>query len=293
MNVNYELYKIFFVVANSKTITEASRKLFISQPAVTQSINNLEKQLNTTLFIRNTKGTKLTKAGKELYEQIKPAIEQILAAEQNISLKQNIKQKKLTIGINDAFLQQYIIKALKKLTLTNQHVVVCIREQATNLLLSEMADEKIDLIITTLNNEYIDNRELETTRLTKLHFCIIESAYSKTLLNHKDLNNSKIICNDIEIIKKLGIDNKNIIVVDNYHQIYELVAQNVGLGIIPIEFLDTYLNDDKVNILKENILTKDIYLIVNKTFVNRYATRLKNLVIENISIDVKHSTEQR
>ena len=94
MNVNYELYKIFFVVANSKTITEASRKLFISQPAVTQSINNLEKQLNTTLFIRNTKGTKLTKAGKELYEQIKPAIEQILAAEQNISLKQNIKQKK-------------------------------------------------------------------------------------------------------------------------------------------------------------------------------------------------------
>lgn len=293
MNVNYELYKIFFVVANSKTITEASRKLFISQPAVTQSINNLEKQLNTTLFIRNTKGTKLTKAGKELYEQIKPAIEQILAAEQNISLKQNIKQKKLTIGINDAFLQQYIIKALKKLTLTNQHVVVCIREQATNLLLSEMADEKIDLIITTLNNEYIDNREFETTRLTKLHFCIIESAYSKTLLNHKDLNNSKIICNDIEIIKKLGIDNKNIIVVDNYHQIYELVAQNVGLGIIPIEFLDTYLNDDKVNILKENILTKDIYLIVNKTFVNRYATRLKNLVIENISIDVKHLTEQR
>ena len=293
MNVNYELYKIFFVVANSKTITEASRKLFISQPAITQSINNLEKQLNTTLFIRNTKGTKLTKAGKELYEQIKPAIEQILAAEQNISLKQNIKQKKLTIGINDAFLQQYIIKALKKLTLTNQHVVVCIREQATNLLLSEMADEKIDLIITTLNNEYIDNREFETTRLTKLHFCIIESAYSKTLLNHKDLNNSKIICNDIEIIKKLGIDNKNIIVVDNYHQIYELVAQNVGLGIIPIEFLDTYLNDDKVNILKENILTKDIYLIVNKTFVNRYATRLKNLVIENISIDVKHLTEQR
>ena len=293
MNVNYELYKIFFVVANSKTITEASRKLVISQPAVTQSINNLEKQLNTTLFIRNTKGTKLTKAGKELYEQIKPAIEQILAAEQNISLKQNIKQKKLTIGINDAFLQQYIIKALKKLTLTNQHVVVCIREQATNLLLSEMADEKIDLIITTLNNEYIDNREFETTRLTKLHFCIIESAYSKTLLNHKDLNNSKIICNDIEIIKKLGIDNKNIIVVDNYHQIYELVAQNVGLGIIPIEFLDTYLNDDKVNILKENILTKDIYLIVNKTFVNRYATRLKNLVIENISIDVKHLTEQR
>ncbi len=291
MNVNYELYKIFFVVANSKTITEAAKKLFISQPAVTQSINNLEKQLNTTLFIRNTKGTKLTKAGKELYEQIKPAIEQILAAEQNISLKQNIKQNKLTIGINDAFLQQYVIKALKKLTLTNQNIVVCIREQKANLLLSEMSDEKIDLIITTLNNEYIDNRVFETTRLTKLHFCIIENAYSKTFLNHKDLNNSKIICNDIEIINNLEIDNKNIIVVDNYYQIYELVAQNVGLGIIPVEFINTYLNN-KVDIIKNDVATTDIYLIVNKAFMNRYANKLKKLIIENINIDKERQFEQ-
>lgn len=293
MNVNYELYKIFFVVANSKTITEAAKKLFISQPAVTQSINNLEKQLNTTLFIRNTKGTKLTKAGKELYEQIKPAIEQILVAEQNISLKQNSKQKNLTIGITDTFLQKYIVKALKKLTLKNQNLVVSIREQKINLLLSEMHDEKINLIITTLNNENIDKNYFETIKLTQLHFCLIENIYSKSCFNYKDLVNCRFICNDIEIINKLKLEHKNIIVVDNYYQIYELVIQNIGFGIIPIEFLDTYLNNDKVNILKENILTKDIYLIVNKTFVNRYATKLKNLIIENINIDVKKTIDQK
>lgn len=284
MNVNYELYKIFFVVANSKTITEAAKKLFISQPAVTQSINNLEKQLNTTLFIRNTKGTKLTKTGKELYKQIKPAIEQILSAEKNLSLKQS-KQKKLIIGINDAFLQQYIIKALKKLTLKYSNVLVGIHEHSTNLLLNEMMEEKIDFIITTLNKDNIDKNNFEITKLTQLHFCIIKNIFSNTTFSYNDLKNNKIICNDIEIINNLKIENKNTIIVDNYYQIYELVLQNVGVGVIPIEFVNNYLNDKKVEIIREDVAITDIYLILNKENINIYATKFKNLIVENFNIN--------
>lgn len=285
MNVNYELYKIFFVVANSKTITEAAKKLFISQPAVTQSINNLEKQLNTTLFIRNTKGTKLTKTGKELYKQIKPAVEQILNAEKNLSLKQSNKQKKLIIGINDAFLQQYIIKALKKLTLKYSNVLVGIHEHSTNLLLSEMMEEKIDFIITTLNENNIDKNNFEITKLTQLHFCIIKNIFSNTTFNYSDLKNNKVICNDIEIINNFKIENKNTIIVDSYYQIYELVLQNVGVGVIPIEFVNNYLNDKKIEIIRENVAITDIYLILNKENMNVYATKFKNLIVENFNIN--------
>lgn len=285
MNVNYELYKIFFVVANSKTITEAAKKLFISQPAVTQSINNLEKQLNTTLFIRNTKGTKLTKTGKELYKQIKPAVEQILNAEKNLSLKQSNKQKKLIIGINDAFLQQYIIKALKKLTLKYNNVLFGIHEHSTNLLLSEMMEEKIDFIITTLNENNIDKNNFEITKLTQLHFCIIKNIFSNTTFNYSDLKNNKVICNDIEIINNFKIENKNTIIVDSYYQIYELVLQNVGVGVIPIEFVNNYLNDKKIEIIRENVAITDIYLILNKENMNVYATKFKNLIVENFNIN--------
>ena len=285
MNVNYELYKIFFVVANSKTITEAAKKLFISQPAVTQSINNLEKQLNTTLFIRNTKGTKLTKTGKELYKQIKPAVEQILNAEKILSLKQSNKQKKLIIGINDAFLQQYIIKALKKLTLKYNNVLVGIHEHSTNLLLSEMMEEKIDFIITTLNENNIDKNNFEITKLTQLHFCIIKNIFSNTTFNYSDLKNNKVICNDIEIINNFKFENKNTIIVDNYYQIYELVLQNVGVGVIPIEFVNNYLNDKKIEIIRENVAITDIYLILNKENMNVYATKFKNLIVENFNIN--------
>ena len=49
---NFELYKIFVLVAKEKNITKASEILNISQPAVTKHIQNLENELNTVLFIR-------------------------------------------------------------------------------------------------------------------------------------------------------------------------------------------------------------------------------------------------
>lgn len=57
MDINYELYKVFYYVATSLSFSEASKKLFISQSAVSQSIKTLEKKLGQTLFIRSTKST--------------------------------------------------------------------------------------------------------------------------------------------------------------------------------------------------------------------------------------------
>ena len=55
MDINYELYKVFYYVATTLSFSEASKLLFISQSAVSQSIKVLEKKLGITLFIRSTK----------------------------------------------------------------------------------------------------------------------------------------------------------------------------------------------------------------------------------------------
>ena len=55
MDINLELYKVFYYVATTLSFSEASRELFISQSAVSQSIKTLEKKLNHTLFIRSKK----------------------------------------------------------------------------------------------------------------------------------------------------------------------------------------------------------------------------------------------
>ena len=70
MDINYELYKVFYHVATSLSFSEASKQLYISQSAVSQSIKTLEKKLEQPLFIRSTKKVQLTPAGKILLKHI-------------------------------------------------------------------------------------------------------------------------------------------------------------------------------------------------------------------------------
>ena len=74
MDINYELYKVFYYVAISLSFSDASKQLFISQSAVSQSVKVLEKKLGITLFIRSTKRVQLTPEGETLLRHIEPAM---------------------------------------------------------------------------------------------------------------------------------------------------------------------------------------------------------------------------
>ena len=70
MNTNLEYYKVFYYVGKTGSITTAARELSLSQPAVSQSIRHLEDVLNTRLFLRTSKGVRLTKEGEVLYHYV-------------------------------------------------------------------------------------------------------------------------------------------------------------------------------------------------------------------------------
>ena len=72
MDINYELYKVFYHVASTLSFSEASKQLFISQSAVSQSIKTLERKLDQVLFIRSTKKVQLTPEGEILLRHIEP-----------------------------------------------------------------------------------------------------------------------------------------------------------------------------------------------------------------------------
>lgn len=84
MDINYELYKVFYYVAISLSFSEASKKLYISQSAVSQSIKVLEKKLNQPLFIRSTKKVQLTPEGETLLRHVEPAMNLIRRGEAQI-----------------------------------------------------------------------------------------------------------------------------------------------------------------------------------------------------------------
>ena len=80
-NYDFNKYKVFYAVAECKSFSKAAEILYISQPAVSHSIKELESQLNTKLFLRNKKDVVLTDAGEKLLYYVKNAFDNIMMAE--------------------------------------------------------------------------------------------------------------------------------------------------------------------------------------------------------------------
>ena len=100
MDINLELYKVFYYVATTLSFSEASRQLFISQSAVSQSIKTLEKKLNHPLFIRSTKKVLLTPEGELLLQHVKPAL-QLLDEGESLLSGDNLLKGQLRIAASD------------------------------------------------------------------------------------------------------------------------------------------------------------------------------------------------
>ncbi|MEH7388838.1 LysR family transcriptional regulator, partial [Bacillus sp. JJ1474] len=79
-----DLYKVFCKVGNCKSFSKAAKELYMTQPAVSQSIMQLEKELDTRLFNRTPKGVTFTDEGKLLFEYTHSAINLIDVGEEKI-----------------------------------------------------------------------------------------------------------------------------------------------------------------------------------------------------------------
>jgi len=96
--VNLESIKIFCDVAETKSFTKAAQNYFISQPAVTKQMKQLENYYNVTLFDRNERKLKLTNAGEKFYPFAKELIRINDIAFQEIQDELNKQNHRLVIG---------------------------------------------------------------------------------------------------------------------------------------------------------------------------------------------------
>lgn len=106
MDINYELYKVFYYVATSLSFSEASKQLFISQSAVSQSIKTLEKKLDQPLYPQYQK-VQLTPAGKVLLKHIEPAMNLIQRGESQLLDSGSLGLGQLHIGASDTICRYF------------------------------------------------------------------------------------------------------------------------------------------------------------------------------------------
>lgn len=111
---NLSRYKIFLAVAECKSISKAAAQLYISQPAVSITIKKLEENLNTTLFVRKSKGVELTENGRKLYEDAKRAFQILLDTEDRLRFHQNTGY--LRIAASNVLCKYFLMPYLKEFT---------------------------------------------------------------------------------------------------------------------------------------------------------------------------------
>jgi DNA-binding transcriptional LysR family regulator len=157
LDINYELYKVFYYVAKTLSFSEAAAELFISQSAVSQSVKVLEKRLNQVLFIRSTKRVSLTKEGEMLFKHIEPAINLISRGENQILNSTPAGGMQLRIAASDTICRYFLVPYLNKFHKSYPEVHIRIIN-GTSLKCAELLEtNQVDLIVANSPNSALNN----------------------------------------------------------------------------------------------------------------------------------------
>lgn len=159
MDINFELYKVFYHVAATLSFSEASKQLFISQSAVSQSIKVLEKKLNQTLFIRSTKKVQLTPEGEILLKHIEPAINLIQKGENQLLEANTLNGGQLRIGASDTICRYYLVPYLNKFHKAYPNVHIKVTNQTSIECAHLLENGQVDFIITNYPNSGLSSSQ--------------------------------------------------------------------------------------------------------------------------------------
>lgn len=145
MDQNLSLYKIFSVVASTGNISAAAKKLFISQPAISKSINRLEESLKVRLFVRGARGVTLTEEGRLLQLHVNAAFESIDSAEAKLKQIADLGMGHVRIGVSTTLCKYMLMPYLKDFIRSYPHIRITLHCQSTNETLSMLTQGHIDI----------------------------------------------------------------------------------------------------------------------------------------------------
>lgn len=157
MDVNYELYKVFYYVASLLSFSEASKKLYISQSAVSQSVKLLEKRLGCMLFVRSTKKVQLTPEGEILLKHIEPAMNLIKRGEAQLMESDSLNGGQLRIGASDTICRYYLIPYLNQFHREHPNVHIKVMNHTSIRCVELLNNGQVDLIVVNYPNPVLLN----------------------------------------------------------------------------------------------------------------------------------------
>ena len=253
MNQNLSSYRIFYTVANTGNISKAAKELYISQPAISKSIQKLEESVGCKLFSRSSRGVVLTDEGKLLYEHVSEAFETLTMGEEKLKRSIELGDGHLKIGVSSTLCKYLLLPYLKEFIRQNPHISISISCQSTNDTLKLLEDNKIDIGL-------IGKPE----NLKNIHFDFLEEI------------------EDIFVAAKDYLRNLKARGIQKDHILQSSTLMLLDKNNMTRQYIDDYLQENQI-IIKDSIDISDMDLLIDFARIGvGVACVIKNFVREDL-----------
>lgn len=244
MNINYDLYKIFVCAAECGGITAAAEKLYISQPAVSQSIHSLEESLGCRLFVRTAKRVKLTAEGETLYSYVSKGLQSIEDGERRVSAMLRLDAGEIRIGASDMTLEFCLLPYLEQFHTSCPNVKISITNNPTPQTIELLQAGKIDFAAVSEPFEQGDFETIPVKEIRDIFICgkdcglhdgisAAEIPSDRLILLEKNTSTRAFVDGEL---KKRGITAKPKFELATSGQIVNFSARNLGIGCVVEDF---------------------------------------------------------
>ncbi|WP_257352132.1 LysR family transcriptional regulator [Pseudalkalibacillus decolorationis] len=281
--------RYFITVVEQSTFTTAASILHISQPSLSTSIKNLEKELGLILIDRSTRESRITKEGKVLYLEAKKLINHY---EHVVGEMKRLKQQgpsELSIGLIESS-KFWVPKILANFKQEYKDVRIRLLE-VLGLQEVERALNNFDTHL-AITNQYIDNKEIETIPIydEKLVALLppMHPLKNKSYININDLEGEAfIVCKEgfqtrediLNAFRKSGIKPNVQFELERFETACSLVEDGLGITVVPENYVK-YSKKSAFHIkqIHDSNISRTVYLAYDK---NRY---LPPLVLSFIAL---------
>lgn len=244
---NLEYFKVFYYTAKLGSVTGAAKELSISQPAVSQSLKQLEHSLGVSLFQRASKGIRLTGEGKLLYSYVEKGYEQIEQGVEKVRQMRNLELGEVRIGASDMTLRFYLLPFLESFHEQYPGIKVIVMNAPTPRTLELLRSGKIDFgVVSTPFPEgddiCVENvREIEDVFVAGRRFI----SYKNKMLDFQELERLPMILLEGNTSTRSYMDaylSENGVTVQpefelaNSDMVVQFALRNLGVGCVVRDF---------------------------------------------------------
>lgn len=253
MDINFELYKIFYHVAKNNSFSEAAVKLHVSQSAISQAVKNLEDKTGSQLFFRKTREIKLTSEGQMLFKHIEQAYNFIKTAESKLLESQNLENGEIRIGVSDTICKYYLIDPIDRFIQKHPKVKVQVINRTSNQIQDILKEGIIDFGIVTL--------PVHSKGITVENYISVEDIFV-ACNKFIELLNKPISLKELSVYPLLMLDKSS-----STRQNIDSFLQKKGLNLIPeieLESIDLLLEFARIGLGIAHVLKESSHTFIDK-----------------------------